>query len=708
MWRKAMSHIVHGAQPPPAAAAYQKMRNKPTSSRMTGERRALAVLAVHHQNGSGADEAQDGLQLVRSRQFVAEKVIEHRGAVIEQMADGTIAAWGLHEGGRRVLRYALACARELETSRAGLCLDLDAGIANVWKASDGSVLLVSGPIMNEARSRANDRTRQGLDLGGAVRAVLNGTAAGGAPSGIISMLATQRKFAIAVPDLLICRCLATLGMPLDAAAVAAVLGLTRSEVRRALSRLLNRGIATTTDSRCYRLANRGLRHQLAATILPCDKARWAADYAHHLADVHGDLADAETARRIAHFFELGKQWPLAFVWWRRTAAWAARHSQPREAQSALERASRLIDKAGTADDHLEVLSALASLLGASRGNAAPEVQRTYQACLEIGAGSDGGRHFDVLFGLQASYLVRGHIRNASAVSAKLIECATRTASSLRSPAHRLVGLTLFLDAQLAGAIGHYRSALLHYEDDPDEGDRFRHGSDQKAVALAGLAWAEAVSNSVHASQVSAGEALSRAQRLAHPHTTAHVTCVLATRAQLLGQDDLAAALATEAYEVARRHGLNYWRAWAEVVLGWHLAKSRPQRGLGQVENGMSDYLATGALQAMPYILLLKADAEMMAGQLAKAGVTLARAERYTRPGAVTLYRAEVLRAASRVALAAQGREAAARLARKAYRTAAAQFADLFCTTAVTELAAIASDGQADLDSVASAVKQRLL
>jgi hypothetical protein len=157
-------------------------------------------------------------------------------------------------------------------------------------------------------------------------------------------------------------------------------------------------------------------------------------------------------------------------------------------------------------------------------------------------------------------------------------------------------LTKLLAGHLHEAFEHYRQALAIYDPNGHGGFRFQSASDQGAIARAPLAWGEAIAGKTRSSFQNAKKAIGLASRLRHPHTTAHVTCVLAARAQTLGDLNTAAALAHAGKTLGEQFEFPYWSAWADLILGWVNGRRGSAAGIVLIENAMAAYQKTGARQ----------------------------------------------------------------------------------------------------------------
>jgi tetratricopeptide (TPR) repeat protein len=663
------------------------------------ERTIVAIVAVR----TTTDRDVDAATRARLRLTVCDLVQIHGGQLYDRNGEVLTAVWRLSNNpGEHAFQAASACAAELTRRLPEARVAVEAGVADVWTSARGDVVLVSGDIVVNVRDLTSRVGGSPPSTGPRLLSFAD------LQTSEVLLLKAHRRLRAADQDGSALQCMAVLGGPLDVEGLAAVLGEPVASAQQAIARLAGRGLVTLDElGAVWPAGRRGC--QLVARTVPPEQVRlWSRRLARYLNERADD--DIDLASRAAHHAERGHDWPLAFASWRRVALLATTAGEPRRASHALDRAAALQDHTGEPSAHLDVLALRASTQGALLGNAHPNVVAAYRACIrfaEMTRQTDAASRFDVLFGLQASHLVRGEITSAEAIGRELVADKPRQEPDVAAAALRLYALTSLLAGRPRDALAIYQRALALCSADADPRMLLRLASDQRAVALAGLAWAEAMAGRYEASVKTATAAEERAATVAHPHTSCHVLCVLATRAALLHDGDTAAHLAAEAHDIARRHGLIYWRAWADVVLGWHLATRSLERGLARLVTGLHDYKATGSEQAIPFFLLLKADVEMRAGATAAAGITIARAERGTRPGGVELYRAPILTAAAHVALRVQGPRPAMRLATKAYKVAVTQSSEHFAAGALDRLMTIATDGSADLETVAGAVRRHL-
>ena len=390
---------------------------------------------------------------------------------------------------------------------------------------------------------------------------------------------------------------------------------------------------------------------------------------------------SDQAARIATHHVAAAMWDQAFQSWLLATERAIEEAQGVLAVAHLERALAICRTHPGAISRLSELSAL-SLLGPLvaqlNGSGADAVIGVYARCLEITdelPDVDQSAHFDILWGLNASILVHGRIETAREMGARLLSSA-RGAEDVTKIllATRLQGLGSLLAGEIGQAIGNFNTVEQLYDAKHHAPLRFRYASDQAAVAFAHKAWAQAIAGEFDASERTSEAALDLARLLRHAHTSAHVTCVLAARAQTLRMRDRAAPLAFAGLTLARQFGFAYWEAWAEIVLGWHDGEGDPDAGIARIATAIAAYRRTGAGQALPFAQLLVAGLHHAAGDRTAAVQASNAALDYSEAFGIRLFQSEILR--TKAQAVARSRERSA-LLEAAIATARRQGARLF-------------------------------
>ena len=489
---------------------------------------------------------------------------------------------------------------------------------------------------------------------------------------------------------------AVVGRAFDAEVLSRVLQIDHYRLIDDLHELVGLGIIERLPDRAgrttFRFTHALLRDAAYASVIESRRRALHRRTADLLAQ---DCHVAEQAPEIvARHFTTAGDCKGAFAWWSKAGMRAAKMSATRSAVHHLSQAlaaRRRDPHAGSLEEEVAVLRLLGVQFASLNGDGAPEAVDTFRHCLdlsrEVAAPHDD---FDARWALHASHLVRGEIGKALEVGEQLTASADRNGrEERRLRAHRMQGLAKLLSGQLEESFAHYRLVLAIYDEVRHARLRFEHASDQGALSHAHLAWGEAIAGRPESSSRNAEAALKLSSRLHHPHTSAHVLCVLAARAQTLGEREAASALAFAGRTIAKRHEFPYWRAWADIILGWshargHTGSSDPA-GVELIENAIRAYRRTGAAQALPYAQLLVADAALACGHPERALAAAAEGWQLAEQYGLMLYGAELLRVravaglrlgtdvAHALRLAAEARELAIRQGAATFSARAAGF-----------------------------------
>jgi tetratricopeptide (TPR) repeat protein len=445
---------------------------------------------------------------------------------------------------------------------------------------------------------------------------------------------------------------AVLGNDIDVRVLAAALEMDAGNLGLRLDRLAESGIVARHSP--YRHDRYRFSHSLLrdAAINSLPEARRRI--------LHGKIAEALTIECleradvnpevVADHFERAGDARRAFIWWRRAAERAIDIACSHSAAASLQRA--LAAKSGQCEaftelEEIEVLKLLGVQLTQLRGSAAPETFTTYRRALDLVTKVPSVRpelRFDLIWGLDACHLVRGEVRQALALGEGLLAAAAEQASDERVMlAQRMHAVAKLLSGKIEEAIDLYSMVLARYDQAHHGALRFGYASDQGAVAHAHLAWASAISGCPNEARLHGHSALKLAGRLDHAHTSAHVVCVLATAAQILGDTGAASALSVAGDALGKRHDFPYWSAWAGLVLGWAQGCRTPEKGARLIAEAIDAYRSTGAAQALPYGYLLLGHTLLKAGQTPRALAALERASLLGEQCELELYAAEILR-----------------------------------------------------------------
>jgi predicted ATPase len=258
-----------------------------------------------------------------------------------------------------------------------------------------------------------------------------------------------------------------------------------------------------------------------------------------------------------------------------------------------------------AQKELMLQVALGAPLIATKGQAAPDVERAYiraqELCQQIG---DAPQLFSVLRGLMLYYNARGQFQTSYQFGEQLF----RLAQSQHNPAllmlaHYQLGNALFLRGEPSSAYTHHMQALALYTPQEHRTLVLRYGSNLNIVSHSYAAveiWQlgfpdQAMQHSL--------EARTLAREVSHPYSLA-LALLFATflhqfRREAAAAHEQAKTLTTFAMEQGFAQAL----AQGTVLYGWALVmQGQDKAGMSQLRQGLAADLATGAKVFQPYFL----------------------------------------------------------------------------------------------------------
>jgi tetratricopeptide (TPR) repeat protein len=361
-------------------------------------------------------------------------------------------------------------------------------------------------------------------------------------------------------------------------------------------------------------------------------------------------------------FERGGDAPRAIRFLRVAAENAARRLASTEAIVHLARALDLVDRLARRDRPLEELRlqmALGLMLLNSRGDRAPEVERTYRRAADLAARIQYRPGlYRTLLGLHRITLMRGDIDRAMALARKGMAMARKGGDQEELlEACLALGLTLFYAGQLASA----RAALAR-------GLRLRRAVQPRSLTfrmldpaivirahLGFLAWlfGEEAALLEHLAEMRRQASdLGQHFSLAYSHMGAAMLHQFAGDADTVRADaDALLALSTE--------GFSMFVALARCCRGWALAVGSGQEGgVGEIRAAIEQWQATGARFLVPYQLGLLGAAQAAVGRQEAALGTVEEALAVVKRTGERWWEPELLRLAGeirgKIALRARG------------------------------------------------------
>ncbi len=306
---------------------------------------------------------------------------------------------------------------------------------------------------------------------------------------------------------------------------------------------------------------------------------------------------------------------------------------------------------------LTLLISLGSCLMATKGYAAPEVERVYTRARELArAIGDLPQKFPVLFGLWRFHLVRGEYAAAGEMTEKLqrlSECMPGSQQFL--PAQQALGLTAFRLGAFADARAHLERAVDLY--DPSihgpENAQGVIGQDPGVASLAFLAWMLWHLGYPDQALQRSQEAVTLAREISHPYSLVFALHFGTSVHRFRREGALAQTQAEGVAALASEQGFPYFHAAGTYLRGWALAEQ------GHVEEGIADMLEgqriwqESGIRQLGQVSLLLAEAYGKLGRVEDGLAVLAQAEAELDKSNEKWWQAELLRARGELLLASK-------------------------------------------------------
>jgi predicted ATPase/class 3 adenylate cyclase len=366
-----------------------------------------------------------------------------------------------------------------------------------------------------------------------------------------------------------------------------------------------------------------------------------------------------------HYTEAGLN-NEAIDYWQRAGQQALQRSAYAEAMShltiALDLLTTLPESRARSQQELVVQMTLGIVLRATKGQAAPEVERLYthahELCERVG---EPLQRFRVLWGLWMVYSNRGEYHPMLHVGEQLLSLAERLQDpDLLLEAHHALWASYFLGGELATARPHFEQGLRLYAPQRHHTHAALYSGHDPGVCCHQLAapslWLlgypdQAVANSQ--------AALALAQQLAHPYTLTLALYFAAMVHHLRRDVPLTQARAEALMTVATDQEFPLHVAQAMPLRGWTLTENgQGEEGIAQIHQGLAAYQATGATRDRPYYLALLAEASAKVGQTTEGLEALAEALATLAKSGVPWWEAELYRLRGELLLSADNEAAA--------------------------------------------------
>ncbi len=368
-----------------------------------------------------------------------------------------------------------------------------------------------------------------------------------------------------------------------------------------------------------------------------------------LGDQFAETAESQPEILAHHYTEAGVI-DQALPYWRRAGQKAYQRSANLEAANHLNTALGLLQTLPETPERTQQEITLRLALGgpliAAKGYAAAEVEDTYARALELCHHvGEIPQLFPVLWGLFGFYLVRAEFQKAREIGEQLLRMAQRTQNpTLCLEASLVMGQLLFHLGEFGEARTHLERGIALYDPQKHRPDVFRTVQDAGVSCLSYAAWSLWLLGYPDQALARSREALTLAQKLAHPLTLAWALNYEAGLHHLRIEKKATRERAEAAIQLAADQGFPFWVAMGTMLRGWALTEqAHGGERIAQIRRGLLSWQAMGAELGQSSYFAVLAEAYGEEGQ-AEAGLdVLTKAFAHVNTTGERWYEAELYR-----------------------------------------------------------------
>lgn len=334
------------------------------------------------------------------------------------------------------------------------------------------------------------------------------------------------------------------------------------------------------------------------------------------------------AAPLAYLFEAGGEQLRAAEYLYLAARHAAKVFAHHEAITLARRGLGLLVDEAASPERLTVELNLQTLLGlqlqVTQGYGAVAAKHAYTRSLALCAdGRHAQQRFPVVWGLWLCNKVASNLPRAQTLADELFTLAAELHDpNLALQAHQALGMTAFCRGQLADSLRNVEQAVTLYDPARHGEHASSFGQDPGVMCRAfGSIVLWLMGFPVAARQQS--EATLAASSSMSPTTQAVAWHFAGMLCQLMREPAQVRRHAEQSVEISQEHGLSFWRAGGEILVGWATAMQGSRaEGIARLRTGLAKWRATGSVTYETYYLGLLAELLLADGQLAAAAGAL--------------------------------------------------------------------------------------
>jgi predicted ATPase len=231
----------------------------------------------------------------------------------------------------------------------------------------------------------------------------------------------------------------------------------------------------------------------------------------------------------------------------------------------------------------------------------------------------------VLCGLWNYFLTLADFAQARVLAGELAALVDQVgAADALLPAHNAIGQTLLFSGEPAGSLPHIEAVVAAYDSNRHRDLVSQYGEDPGIVCYMYAALVDWLLGFPERASRRIETGTRLAQELAQPFGAAQMAWAALLVAQGRGDPAAVRAQADTLIALCEQEGIAIWLGGGRVLRGWALAmQGQASAGLDEIQRGLSEWEATGAVLIKPYYLALQAEAYRQCGQTREAVAAVA-------------------------------------------------------------------------------------
>ena len=353
---------------------------------------------------------------------------------------------------------------------------------------------------------------------------------------------------------------------------------------------------------------------------------------------------------VAHHYTEASQHKIAITYWQQAGSQALRRFANPEAVSHLSAGLELIptlpETSERVQKELDLQMSLGSVLMATRGSGAPEVEQAYaraqHLCQQVG---QTPQLFPVLWGLWRFYFSRGQHQTGRGLGDRFLSAAQQQKDdSLLLVAHQMLGTTLFFLGEFAASHKHLEQGIALYVPQDQHELAVRYGAAPGVQCLAYASQTLWYLGYPDQALKMSHKACTLAYEVSHPYSLA-LALYYSVRLHInRGELNTAQEPVDSLLRVSREYNFPFWIAAGATFEGWTKAASGQfEEGICQMSKGITAWLDTGAEVGHSTFLTLLAAIQGNGGYVEKGLSTLAKTLEVISNGDESYYESETCR-----------------------------------------------------------------